>query len=142
MYIAYVAEEGRQLTKQLMTLDVRGLPYKIFLYSNNEYKKRHPGSYACMVEVDKEIHFNVQYRDLKTIRHEVAHAYIKSCFLDYTDETSVADFEEVVCEVISHFCELIIKNSNLIKEAIEKEIRENGKSFKVKQKRNDKKTKR
>ena len=129
------------MIKLLMKVDVRGLEYKVYLYDNQTYARLHPGSSACMVDSDREIHFNEKYHELSTIKHEVAHAFIKSCFLDYTDEICVSDFEEVVCEVIAHFDEKMIKISESIHNSIKKVIKEkNNETKETTKKRRSKKT--
>ncbi len=122
------------MIKKLLDIDVRGITYKICLLSDKKYKKLHPDTEACMLVDEREIHFNERYHELTTIKHEIAHAFIKSCFLDLIDEVSISDFEEVVCEVISHFDYKMIEISENIQKEIKKAIKEEkkGKNDKTK----------
>lgn len=116
---------------EVLRIDVRGMEYKVYLWPKDAYQKFQPGSMACMSLVDVSLHFSEQFPDLKTIKHEVAHAYIKSNFMDYTNNLEADDLEEVACEVIAHFDLKMIETSKLIHRTINLAIKErNGKSRK------------
>ena len=98
-----MASKTNHSAYKVLEIDVRGMMYKVFLWPKDEYQKFMPGSMACMSLVDLSLHFSEQFPDLKTIKHEVAHAFIKSNFMDYTNNLEADDLEEVACEVIAHF---------------------------------------
>lgn len=128
---------------EVLKIDVRGMEYKVYLWPSEHYQKFMPGSMACMSLTDLSMHFSEQFPDLKTIKHEVAHAFIKSNFMDYTNNLEADDLEEVACEVIAHFDLKMIEISKLIHKTINLAIKErNGKSRKKVTKKKPRKTKR
>lgn len=100
-------------------VDIRGIDYKIYLYPQDVYDKLYPGSMANVDTIDMQFRFSEKNRDLMTVRHEVAHAFIASCFYSAIEDGTADGLEEVVCEVISYFAEKMIQISNEIKKQLD-----------------------
>ena len=108
----------------LTMIEVRGLQYKVFLYPDKVYDQDNPGSYAHVVNQDREMVFRESSCDLMTIRHEVCHLFIKSTFYEAMEQTSSDDLEELVCETFSYFAEKMVLLSDELKEMLEIEKKE------------------
>lgn len=88
-------------------INVRGIIYSIYLWEDDAYKDEFPESLAHTTSHPAEIHFSKSHRDLITIKHELFHCFLASCFVGAWDTESSANLEEVACEVFSHFDEEI-----------------------------------
>jgi hypothetical protein len=69
------------------------------------------------------IYINRQYnqneKQLKeTITHEIFHAYIDSCNLSSTNETTLADLEEICAEMVSRRLDELVIQTDYILQAI------------------------
>ena len=107
----------------IMTIKIRDILYKVALVPGPLFDDLFPDCYAFIIEYDKMMVFSERYRELMTIRHEVAHAYIKACFYDYVPSGTLEGLEEICCETISHFGEQMLKNADKIKKALDLEVK-------------------
>ena len=99
----------------VLTIPIKGYPYKIYLLDQIQYIKKHKdNSLAHLHKTDKEIVFRKDHISKKIVIHEVTHAFLNQCHLGSCDNLDVEDFEEIVCEMMEDHIQDIIKCSNEI----------------------------
>lgn len=107
-------------------IGIRGIKYKIFLYPKSLYCGRNPGQEAHMTTSPPELHFCEEYCTLETIKHEIFHCFVRSCFTQAMSDLTSDDLEEVACEMFAHFGVTMLQMA----QEIEQLINETGRGIK------------
>lgn len=98
-----------------MVVLVKGIKFKVRLLEKKVYIKKHSeNSYAHCDRQERELVFRKDHIKKKTIIHEVTHAFINSIHLGSTDDLTINDFEEIICEMLEDHLMDINKLSNQI----------------------------
>ena len=106
----------------IMTIEVRGDIYNIFLHTRKDLEKILPDCEAFVQFQRKEIRFNEEDHSLAIIIHELIHCYIQSTYIKELTDLDKSDFEEVVCEVVSNNYVKLYNMAKKVKRAINEEL--------------------
>lgn len=100
----------RRKIKTLKTepLQIKGLNWHLSIQEDAQYDKVHGNeSDGICIPADRHIYIRKSALNIETILHELGHAYYHSCLI-YTADITVADVEEIFCEIISvHATEMV-----------------------------------
>jgi len=97
-----------------MKIIIKGIPYKVILFSNVEFIKVHSDASVAMHVGTRELHFREDHIKKNVIIHEVTHAFINSLCLGSCSNISLEDFEEIICELMEDHLMDINRISNEI----------------------------
>jgi hypothetical protein len=93
---------------------IRGMKWKLILLSYQEFHEKYGEGIAAITEKpERTIFFNQFDVDIKTVRHELFHAYCNELFLN-SSEISLDDFEEILAEFFEDFLPEFGRKSNQI----------------------------
>lgn len=123
-----MAKSGFKLPKSvknvnpILTINVRGDVYNIFLHTQKDLNKILPDCEAFVQFQRNEIRFHEENHSLAVIIHELIHCFIHSTYIKELTELDTSDFEEIVCEVVSNNYVNIYNMAKKVKRALNEEI--------------------
>lgn len=97
-----------------MIVTIKGIQYKVKLFSKVEFIKKHSDESLAMHLCNRELHFREDHIQKNIVIHEVTHAFINTLCLGSCNNISLDDFEEIICELMEDHLMDINKVSNQI----------------------------
>lgn len=89
--------------------------------NEKEYITKHGKNSVAMTTFDTlEVDFKINELNMRTLIHELTHVHYHYCFTDSTNHVSLADQEEIFCELFAYRLELIRTQSKEIYKKLKK----------------------
>lgn len=99
----------------MLQVNIKGFHWQIELLDHPTYVESLGDTSAAIADRSlKKIYINEEYFNIKTVRHEIVHAFMDSLCLSSCENLSIEDYEEIVCEVIANHIIDIEKTSQYI----------------------------
>lgn len=90
---------------------IRGQKWTVHLQSNEAFDAQHDGEdRGATLISDKAIYFNLDFLDIKVVRHELVHAYFSTLYVESADLT-IEQYEEILAEFLEDYLPVIHAHS-------------------------------
>lgn len=93
--------------------------WNIYLIDKNDNEISDEDTAAQTNFDSKEMYFRREHYDSLHIKHEIGHVYISYLYLEHTNNINIADYEEIMCTMLSHRLEQILEDSKQIQKKLD-----------------------
>lgn len=107
--------------KTLLNFGVGDESWQIILLSKSAYIEKFGKETVAMCDTSEQtISFNIEEYTEEILAHELMHAYISLLMLNDCNHIHIADFEELICNIMGKYVYVYYNNYNKLRAQISK----------------------